>query len=291
MTDAIQPKKVPSAYWLWLSDNREAIVKKIGSSKGSEVAKHAGEQWKAIDAKTKETYEKKAAAEKASYEKAMSDFKEQGGVPAARRSKKDKEGKKVKDENAPKRPAGGAYGVFLADQRETIKKSLPADHKITDVTKKASELWKNISEKDKKKYEDLYAKKMETYKAEMEEYKKNGGNAEEDGEEEVEEVAAKPSPKKASPKKRAAAAKDEAAAKPPAAKRGRTAAKAIQEATVTIDASVLAEAEKLGWAGELKNLASRQDVVAAGKSSRILLEALKDSKGLVNPARRALLGA
>lgn len=290
MVDAVQPKKAPSAYWLWLSDNREAIVKKIGSSKGPEVAKHAGQQWKAIDAKTKETYEKKAAAEKASYEKAMSDFKEQGGVPAARRSKKDKEGKKVKDANAPKRPAGGAYGVFLADQRETIKKSLPADHKITDVTKKASELWKNISEKDKKKYEDLYVKKMETYKTAMEEYKKNGGTVEEEeGEEEVEEAAAEPTPKKASPKKRSAPAKDEASAKQPPAKRGRTAAKATPE--VSIDASVLAEAEKLGWAGELKNLAARPDVLAAGKSSRDLLEALKDSKGLVNPARRALLGA
>lgn len=290
VSEAVQPKKAPSAYWLWLSDNRESIVKKIGSNKGSEVAKHAGEQWKALDAAAKEPYEKRAAEEKEGYAKAMADFKEGGGVPAARRSKKDKEGKKTKDENAPKRPAGGAYGVFLADQRENIKKSLPADHKITDVTKKASELWKNISEKEKKKYEDLYAKKMETYKTEMEEYKKNGGKVDEEEEEEaVEEAKTEPTPKKSSPKKRSAPAKPETEAKAPAAKRGRTASKATPE--VAIDASVLAEAEKLGWAGELRNLASRPDVLAAGKSSRILLEALKDSKGLVNPARRALLGA
>lgn len=57
-----------------------------------------------------------------------------------------------------------------------------------------------------------------------------------------------------------------------------------------IDITVLAEASKLGFEGQLKNLAGRADVVASGKSSKELLEALRSSNGLVNAAKHALLG-
>ena len=56
-----------------------------------------------------------------------------------------KESKKAsKDKNAPKRPTGGVYGQLLAEKREEIKESLPAEHKITDVIKKAGERWKSL---------------------------------------------------------------------------------------------------------------------------------------------------
>merc|ERR1712157_185236 len=252
-----------------------------------------------------------------SYEKAMEEFKNQGGVKAPRKTKKNPEGKvKMKDGNAPKKPVGGGYGVFLAEKREDIKKSLPADHKMTDVGKKAGEMWQQVSETDKKKYQEQFEEKMKKYKEEMGEYKKTkGAEVEEDGEEE-EEVAeetpkkkeakepktraspkkraeetpkkkeAKEPKKRASPKKRAAA---ESPAKAPAAKRGRTAKQTADVAD--IDTTVLKEAQKLNLEDQLKNLASRPDVKASGKSSRVLLEALKSSKGLVNQAKYAVLGA
>ena len=45
--------------------------------------------------------------------------------------------KKEKDLNSPKKPVAGAYGVYLAANREAIKTTLPADHKTTDVAKAA----------------------------------------------------------------------------------------------------------------------------------------------------------
>merc|ERR1739845_207714 len=56
-------------YWLWLNDNREKIQKMLGSAKGSEVGKKAGEMWKTVTDAEKKPYEKKAAEQKASYEK------------------------------------------------------------------------------------------------------------------------------------------------------------------------------------------------------------------------------
>merc|ERR1711920_865782 len=62
-------KKPQSAYWLWLNDNREKIAKEIGSSKGPDVSKKAGEKWKTVSAAEKKPYEQKAAEQKAAYEK------------------------------------------------------------------------------------------------------------------------------------------------------------------------------------------------------------------------------
>jgi hypothetical protein len=59
---------------------------------------------------------------------------------------------------------------------------------------------------------------------------------------------------------------------------------------LTLDATVLRDAERLGYEGLLRNLASRPEVVACGVSARVMLEALKRSGGLVNPAKRAILG-
>merc|ERR1719161_2263037 len=90
-----------------------------------------------------------------------------------RRKLKEGGGKRKKDANAPKKPVGGAYGVFLAENRAKIVASLPAGHKITDVTKAAGEQWKALSEAQKKPYNDKYLKKQEEYQAALAEYKKN----------------------------------------------------------------------------------------------------------------------
>eukprot|EP00933_Yihiella_yeosuensis_P028502 TRINITY_DN2232_c0_g1_i3.p1 TRINITY_DN2232_c0_g1~~TRINITY_DN2232_c0_g1_i3.p1 ORF type:complete len:294 (-),score=124.31 TRINITY_DN2232_c0_g1_i3:352-1233(-) len=293
MASLEQPKKAVSAYWLWLAENRAEIAKKVGSSKCSDVAKAAGEMWKGLPEAKKAPFEQKAAAAKDEYDKAMAAFREQGGVPAARKSKKDKEEKqkkKVKDENAPKKPVGGAYGVYLAEKREEIKQSLPKDHKMTDVAKKAGELWKMVcdSESEKKKYQDIFDAKSVAYKKDLEEYKQNTGNDADEDEEAEESPKKELQKKRESPKKRTKPEGE--GAKAPVAKRGRGTAKATPE-EVAIDDTVLKEAQKAGLVSALKNLANRDDVKTGSHTSRALLEALKSSNGLVNPARRALLGA
>lgn len=72
----------------------------------------------------------------------------------------------------PKRPAAGAWGVFLQERRDEIVKSLPAGHKITDVTKKAAEQWKALTEDERKPFEERYKEKAETYKTAALDYEK-----------------------------------------------------------------------------------------------------------------------
>mmetsp|Transcript_6821 Transcript_6821/g.12719 ORF Transcript_6821/g.12719 Transcript_6821/m.12719 type:complete len:222 (+) Transcript_6821:71-736(+) len=58
-----------------------------------------------------------------------------------------------------------------------------------------------------------------------------------------------------------------------------------------IDADVLVDASKLGLDAMLKNLAARPEMASSGKTARQMLQALQDTGGLVNQAKRALLGA
>merc|ERR1712113_408971 len=137
-------------------------------------------------------YARKYETAKSQYDKDMEAFLAGGGVKekgmGAQRTekRKAKDGKKKKDPNAPKKPAGGAYGVFLAENREKIVKSLPAGHKMVDVAKAAGAQFKSLSEAAKKPYEEKYQKLAAQWKIAMEEYKKTHGA--EDGEDEEEDV-------------------------------------------------------------------------------------------------------
>jgi hypothetical protein len=79
----VEPSRPRSAFGLWLGDNRAAITKEAGDTKGSVVGKIAGEKWKVLSAAQKAPGEMKAAALEAEFEKAMEEFVAAGGVPWA----------------------------------------------------------------------------------------------------------------------------------------------------------------------------------------------------------------
>jgi structure-specific recognition protein 1 len=92
--------------------------------------------------------------------------------------KRVKKSKKDRDENAPKR-ATTAFMVWMNETREEIKKDNPGI-KVTEIAKKAGEIWGTL--KDKTKWEEKAAKDKERYTKEMEEYKSSGAAAAASGE-------------------------------------------------------------------------------------------------------------
>lgn len=279
-----QPKRpVGGAFGIFANEKRADFQKACVGKPVSAVSQMAGTEWKKLGDKEREPYQKRYETAKAQFEKDMAAFLESGGekskgLRATRAEKKRaKDGKKKKDKDAPKRPAGGAYGQFLNSNRENIKKLLPADHKITDVTKKAGEMFKALSAEDRQKYESMYQEANEQFKKAIDEYKANKPE--------------EPGTPTASPKKRKADSASKAA-KP--AKRGRVSASAKKTTTVAgidLDDEILEQARQAGFESALKNLACRTDVVSSGKKGAELLQALKASEGLVNKAKAALLGA
>merc|ERR1711920_1062757 len=80
--DPNAPKKPQTAYWLWMSENREKLTKEVGTKDVAAVSKLAGERWTALDAKLKVPFEKKAKVLKEAYDKALKEYKATKGDAA-----------------------------------------------------------------------------------------------------------------------------------------------------------------------------------------------------------------
>lgn len=61
-------KRPLTAYFMWLNENRERIVKLAGSAKGGDVTKKGGEMWKKLSDQEKKPFEDRAKKEKAEYD-------------------------------------------------------------------------------------------------------------------------------------------------------------------------------------------------------------------------------
>merc|ERR1719161_2413289 len=142
----------------------------------------ASTEWNKLSDKQKAPYSKKYEDAKVKFDKDMAAFLAAGGektkgARALRSEKRKAKEAKKKDPNAPKKPAGGGYGVFLAENRAKIVASLPAGHKITDVSKAAGAQWKALSDEERKPYDDKYATKKAEYAKAMEAYRASNPDA------------------------------------------------------------------------------------------------------------------
>ena len=91
--------------------------------------------------------------------------------------KKEKRTKKERDPNKPKKPQT-AFFMYLSDHREAIKKEFP-ELKVTEISKKASERWKELPEDEKKVYNDKVAEAKKQYEKDMEAYNAKKNNSSE----------------------------------------------------------------------------------------------------------------
>lgn len=173
-----QPKKpTGGGYGMFMKAKRPQFAELCKGKPVTEVTKMGGEEWKKLSDSDKAPYVKQYEAAKVKYEKDMAAFIAAGGEKKPPKSKKksatETKEKKKKDPNAPKKPTGGAFGVWLGENRASIVKSLPAGHKVTEVTKAASVQWNAMDEKAKEPWQAKFVKKSAAYKVAMEEYVKN----------------------------------------------------------------------------------------------------------------------
>jgi len=311
---AVEPKKVTGgAFGQFLSENRPKLQAECKGQPVTAVVKLASSKFKALGAAETKVYQEKYEKAKAQYTKDLDAFLAAGGEKKAikrKGDKLDKEGKKkkkVKDLDAPKKPAGGGYGCFVGKNRAAFMKEC-AGQPITAVSKIAGERWKALSEADKKPFQDEYETKKVAYMAAMKDYVPP---AKEEGEEPVlskkeEKDAAKAEKEdakkekneaKATAKQEKADAKDakkamkgsllKSASKKAVSKKAAAAAK---PAGVELMPNVAAKAEKAGLTEVLLKLVSRDDLKESGKTQLQMLAALESNGGLLHPAKRALLG-
>jgi len=150
--------------------------------------KNCKEAWTKMSREQKIKYEKLAANDKAQFgdksdgsksgkRKSEPQGKEKKNLEEEKvntgSAKKQKTPKGPKDPNKPKKPMG-AFFIFLNENREKIRAENPDIS--GDVNKKASEMFKSLSSKEKLPYEKTFKKQMADYEEAMAKYDKNHGN-------------------------------------------------------------------------------------------------------------------
>eukprot|EP00927_Polykrikos_kofoidii_P018797 TRINITY_DN1875_c0_g1_i1.p2 TRINITY_DN1875_c0_g1~~TRINITY_DN1875_c0_g1_i1.p2 ORF type:complete len:224 (-),score=69.40 TRINITY_DN1875_c0_g1_i1:202-819(-) len=190
-----QPKRpVGGGYGQFLAEKRPEFMKACEGQKASAVSVVASAAWKKLTDAQKKPYDAKFEQAKAKFEKDMEAFLAAGGtktlgsraLKTQKRKEKEEGGgrrkRAKKDPNRPKKPAGGAFGVFLNKNRAVFQKECPGD--MTGVTKLASAKWKAMSDAEKAPYEAEYQVKKKAFEEAMKSYvpTKDGAGSEEEEE-------------------------------------------------------------------------------------------------------------
>ncbi|TKY60706.1 High mobility group B protein 13 [Spatholobus suberectus] len=181
-------KKRPSPpYILWMKDQWNEIKRTNPEAEFKEISNMLGAKWKTVSAEEKKPYEEKYHAEKEAYLQVMAKEKrESEAMKLLEEEQKQKTAMELleqymqfkqeaekrarrtkKDPMKPKHPMS-AYFLFTNDRRAAL---LSENKNFLEVPKITAEEWKNMTEGQRRPYEEMAKKNKEKYTLEMEAYK------------------------------------------------------------------------------------------------------------------------
>lgn len=138
---------------------RDAVKAALGAdAKMGEIATETGRRWGALSAAEKAVYEKQAANDKARFES-------EGGKVS---------GKAAAAAGGAPKGAPSAYILFTMDKRASVKEEHP-DLSNSEVVAKMGEMWRGLSDAQKKPYEAQAAKAKADAAAAKEAYEAEHG--------------------------------------------------------------------------------------------------------------------
>ncbi|KAJ9706144.1 hypothetical protein PVL29_001617 [Vitis rotundifolia] len=184
-----ETKRPSPSYVLWCKDQWNEAKKANPDADFKEISNILGAKWKTISAEEKKPYEEKYQAEKEAYlqivgkekreneamrlleeeqkQKTAMELLEQYLQFKQEAVKENKKKKKEKDPLKPKHPVS-AFLLFSKERRAVL---LAEDKNVLEIAKIAGEEWKNMTEKQKRPYEEIAKKNKTKYHEEMELYK------------------------------------------------------------------------------------------------------------------------
>jgi len=131
----------------------------------TEISKKCSEKWKTMTPAEKQRFYELAQKDAERYQAEVAAF---GGEDAMRKRKRAK-----KDPNAPKR-ALSAFFFFSQIKRPDVQQGHP-EWKVGQVAQELGRQWKDLTETEKKKYEEMASRDKVRYEGEMREYKASTG--------------------------------------------------------------------------------------------------------------------
>jgi len=166
--DPNRPKRNMSAFFLYSNANRPRIKQENPEIAFGQVAKVLSVEFKALPAKERTKWDKKAGKDKERYLEEMKHY-----VPPSEDSDSDdgvkrKPAKRKKDPNAPKRNQS-AFFLYSGKARPQVKVDYP-EATFGDIAKIISQQFKALNQKERAKFDKLAAEDKVRYQAAMEEY-------------------------------------------------------------------------------------------------------------------------
>lgn len=155
--DAVKLKKpTGGAFGVYRSQSMETIKASLLSKREEStlpnIAKEAALLWKELPVEKKSEFEDAYNEKKRAYKAAHG------------RTRKVKKTVVVKHDGTPMKRPLNSYGLFVKERRESIKASLPSNHKITDVAKEAGVLWKALTDDERNAFRERTDTEWSTYK-------------------------------------------------------------------------------------------------------------------------------
>lgn len=184
MTEVVK-RPAGGAFGQWMNANRASLQATVAAEGGkgvAAVAKKGGEVWKLMTVADKAPWQEKFREAQASYDeyKTSSSFQplarkqERGqGSKFERRLKKEfhlRERKRAhRDLEAPKKPVGGARGLFSSEMRDEFVKAAQerGEKGVGVVGRMISEAFEALGEAERADYKDKFEKKMVAYREAM----------------------------------------------------------------------------------------------------------------------------
>lgn len=181
----LQPKRSSSAYFLFCQDHRRILKEELANqdaeskacaNKMAALARLSGRNWKALTQEQQRPYCERAAALREQHLAEMKEFKSAGGVyvPSRRRArdciarptkkrKEEREKEEREKGSRPRKPSGGAFGVYLSDHRMELKRELPVSATLGALNRLAGQRWKALSAQERSLYEERYRSMRSQY--------------------------------------------------------------------------------------------------------------------------------
>lgn len=163
--DPNKPKRAMSAFFLYSQAYRQSTKEENPSASFGEIARILARQFKELPDKELRKWEKKAEQDKIRYQEEMKHY-----IPAEDPSGGGggKKKKAKKDPNAPKRNMS-AYFLYSIAARPQVKADNP-NASFGDIARIISAQFKNLSEKERRMWDEKAVADKERYDREQEDY-------------------------------------------------------------------------------------------------------------------------
>jgi len=180
--DPNHPKKPPPAFLKWATEERGEIKKQLGNLAPPDMSKELGHRWAALNPEVKQFYQERYAIDKMEYDRAKEAYKSgmpvdpnqplqlppprPAGAPGGQnyapvKKRRSKKGKRLRDPNAPKKPAP-AFLKWSMEERDAIKQEL-GNLKPGDMGKELGRRWAVLNPGIKQLYHERYQQDKKDY--------------------------------------------------------------------------------------------------------------------------------